>query len=559
MLTTDKKSCTILTDILAAHGVRHVVMSPGSRNMPLMVAVNRDKRFTASIVVDERVNAFMALGMAAATNLPVAIICTSGTALLNFAPAVAEAYYRHIPLIVISADRPAAWIDQDDSQTLRQPGALTNITKLTVDIAEPRTDEDRWCANRQINDAILTATGGCQGPVHINIQLNEPLNGQEEITPGQERIIRRTDTETVISPQAINRMANELATSPRVMVIAGFMQANVQLNNALVRLSKRPNTVVLTENISNLRNAGFVECVDLGIREVNAANDADMTPDIVITMGGALVSRFVKTYLRAHHARLHWHVGMTRTTVDCMQSLTERVDMDACAFLSQILGINLEVSDSSYAAKWQALKAAATARRNDIIGQSDWTELKAFAQILPRIPGQYDLHLSNGTPIRYAQLLADKTCVANIWCNRGVSGIDGSTSTAIGSCMASGRPTLLITGDTSAQYDMGALAVRNIPACFRMIIIDNGGGGIFRFIGSTSRLDEREALFGDPVNIPAEQLATAFGFQYLEANNEQELDEAIPQLLAESDRPCMLRISVPDTEGSAQLLRRLLQ
>ncbi|MDE7407744.1 MAG: 2-succinyl-5-enolpyruvyl-6-hydroxy-3-cyclohexene-1-carboxylic-acid synthase, partial [Muribaculaceae bacterium] len=519
MLTTDKKSCTILTDILAAHGIRHVVMSPGSRNMPLMVAAHRDRRLTTTMVVDERVNGFMALGMAVATNRPVAIICTSGTALLNFAPAVAEAYYRHVPLIVVSADRPAAWIDQDDSQTMRQPGALTNITKLTVDISEPRSSEDIWRTNRQINDAILMATGGCKGPVHINIQLNEPLNGLTDITAGTERIIHRATTETIISAEMISRMAYTLANAPRVMVIAGFMQADDEVNQALVRLSHRPNTVVLTENISNQHSADFVECVDLGIREVTEINDSDMQPDIVITMGGALVSRFVKNYLRRYHPQHHWHVGVTRTTVDCMQSLSERVDTDARTFLKQILDVDTVVTESSYAEKWRNIKKASIERRNNIIARSPWTELKVFAQLLPCIPAHYDLHLSNGTPIRYAQLLADTTHAAHTWCNRGVSGIDGSTSTAIGSCMTSGKPTLLITGDTSAQYDMGALAVRDIPANFRMVVIDNSGGGIFRFIGSTRHLEERELLFGDPVNFQAKQLAKAYGFSYLEATN----------------------------------------
>jgi 2-succinyl-5-enolpyruvyl-6-hydroxy-3-cyclohexene-1-carboxylate synthase len=168
-----------LATLLASHGVKRAVLSPGSRNVPLLVAVSKEPSIETEVVVDERSAAFMALGMASISGCPVALVCTSGTALLNYAPAVAEAYYRHIPLVVVSADRPHCWIDQDDSQTIRQQGALASIVKASYDIsADAVTPDDDWYANRVINDALINATTGCKGPVHINMQINEPLGNR---------------------------------------------------------------------------------------------------------------------------------------------------------------------------------------------------------------------------------------------------------------------------------------------------------------------------------------------------------------------------------------------
>ena len=176
MADTDKSVVRILFNLLEAHGVRRVVCSPGSRNAPLLIAADARKRLETSVVIDERSAAFVALGMAMVSRRPVALVCTSGTALLNYAPAVAEAYYQGVPLIVISADRPLEWIDQDDSQTIRQPEALRNFVKGSYSLSDrEQCDRPGWYETRIVNDAILTALAPKQGPVHINVRLSPPL------------------------------------------------------------------------------------------------------------------------------------------------------------------------------------------------------------------------------------------------------------------------------------------------------------------------------------------------------------------------------------------------
>lgn len=563
METTDKYSCQILVELLVAHGVKNVVMSPGSRNMPLMVAVSRCHDLRSTVVVDERVAAFVALGMAAASGIPTAIICTSGTAVLNYAPAVAEAYYKHIPLVVISADRPYQWIDQDDSQTIRQNGALSNIVKRSCDLPDVAyAGVDRWYSARVINDALIEMRRGCLGPVHINVQLAEPLNGMIECdSVPLAKTVRNCSQSYGPSSGQIRDLAMRIARTPKVMILAGFLSNDLAkaMNQSLGVLGQRANVTVLTESISNLSVPDAIRCIDVAVSGIEAEKGNDYAPDLLITVGGALVSRFVKQFLRTHSPSEHWHVGHTHSLVDCMQALTLHVDMSPDQFFKAICQC---VPDgclhSGYSALWSGLYESRLSDRDRFVKQVGWCDLKAFSCILPEIPYNYNLQLSNGTPIRYAQLLADVTHVNTVDCNRGTSGIDGSTSTAVGAAMVSEDPTVLITGDTSAQYDMGALALRQIPRSFRMIVINNGGGGIFRFIKSTSAIKEREMLFAEPVNFPVRQLAEAYGFAYFSVDCEAVLKSVLSGFWSSSDKAILEICGLP-AEESAIYLRELLR
>lgn len=564
METTDKYSCQVLADLLVAHGVEHVVLSPGSRDLPLMLAVHRNPRLQSTVVVDERVAAFVALGMASVSGKPTAVVCTSGTAILDYAPAVAEAYYKHIPMAVISADRPYHWIDQDDSQTIRQFGVLEHIVKRSCDIPDARESGlDRWYAGRMINDALIEMQRGCPGPVHINIQLTEPLNGQtEKDAASASRFIRYGAVQSMMMPGCINEYAEKVRHTPKVMIVAGFMSSKLasEVTSCLRVLERLPNVVILTESISNLKLSGAVQCIDMAVSGIPESGKSDYAPDLLITVGGALVSRFVKQFLRANAPTEHWHIGHTRVLVDCMQAMTMHVDMSPDVFFSSLAGV-LKPEDAShkgYASMWRDIYAARLKWRDDFLSRCGWCDLEAFSQILPNIPGEYNLQLSNGTPIRYAQLMADMTHVNSVDCNRGVSGIDGSTSTAVGASMLYDGPTLLITGDMSAQYDVGALSLKQVPGRFRMIVINNGGGGIFRFIGATSAVDEREQFFGEEVvNLPVQQLAEAYGFAYFTAGDASQLRRVLPLFFA-SDGKSILEIRNLPQDQSAFQLRELL-
>lgn len=558
-LTTSQPAARILAAVLSGHGIADVIISPGSRNAPLIVAIARSGKFHIHTVIDERSAAFVALGLASRSGNPVALVCTSGTALLNYAPAVAEAYYRTIPLIVISADRPAAWIDQDDSQTIRQFEALENIVNLSVDIdSNYDTTDFAWYTNRQINDAILAATGRRPGPVHINIRLDNPL-GQlvpVEDNPVETRIIEALRPEATLSNAETIALAENLADK-RVLVIAGFGAPDRNISRGMCRLDNCPNVVVFHEAQSNIHGmVRAVSRIDATLAVMSDDELAASAPDVVITFGGSLVSRMVKKWLRHVPGLEHIHIGIgpRDRSIDIFGCLVRRIEVDPGLFIGRLASsLARRDGQSSFHNEWISIRDRAEAHLRTFVDQAPWCDLWATQRLIERIPRTWDLHVSNGTSVRYLQL-ARYAGIHRIDSNRGVSGIDGSTSTAIGSAVSSSMATMLLTGDMSAKYDIGALGLDFIPRDFRIAVLNNGGGDIFRFIGSTSSLDEREPYLALCPSLPLEQLANAYGFYYLHAENKTEFDSALQRFTEATDRPIIFDIDTRKADN-ANVLR----
>ena len=559
MLTTDKLSCNILADLLVAHGINRAVLSPGSRNAPLVIALTRRDNLQTSVVIDERSAAFIALGMAIQSGEPVALVCTSGTALLNYAPAVAEAFYRGVPLIVISADRPEEWIDQDDSQTIWQQNALAPYVKRSCDIpAHTDFSNGEWVCNRLINDLLLEAVNGRKGPVHINIRLDAPLSRVNEFQPDCSRIVRMVSPSVELPTAEARRIGATIASPRKVLIIVGFHEPDEKLNRALAKLAALPNVAVMTETIANLHSPLFISRIDSTLCRLTDGERRELAPDVVITAGGALVSRFVKEWIRSLSDVEHWHVGLSHTTIDCFKHLTLRIEMRPSVFLRQLASaLQIFKAPSDYAARWRKVMAYAVEAHDSYITTSPWSDMKAFSFIIPHIPPRWNLHLSNGTPIRYAQLM-DCSRIHRCDCNRGVSGIDGCSSTALGASAVYKDTTLLITGDMSCQYDLAAFSSQLVSPKFKVIVICNGGGGIFRFISSTSSLPELEECFAVGTRLPLRQIAEGYGFAYHEAHDLAGLQLEFKNFVAVDDAPAFLAVFTP-AEESAEVLKRYFQ
>lgn len=546
--TTDKLQCQILVETMHFHGVNHAVVSPGSRNAPLIIALSRS-RIKTHIVVDERSAAYIALGMAQQLKAPVALVCTSGTALLNYAPAVAEAYYQKIPLIVVSADRPQEWIDQDDSQTIRQFKALDQFVKRSYDIPA-RCDDDTavWYAERIAHDAMMEATSLRRAPVHINVQLAEPLNGLTT-EPYKLRRIHHFPSYDGICSDDIIKLKGQLLHK-RVMIIAGFMELNEPLRQALNAIAANDYAVVLTETISNMADDFTINAIDRTLLAIDE-NDKRYYPDVVITIGGAIVSRKIKAFLRKVKPD-HWYVGLNDVTVDCFQSLTRRIEANPDTFIPTLFQDSLTVK--SFCTIWQDAHTAGLLRHHKYLEKIGWSDMKAYETIFDfyqQNPDNLIMHLSNGTTIRYAQLFGDRVIAPN-FCNRGVSGIDGCTSTAIGAAMVNG-PAVLITGDMSFLYDISALSAITPKLQLKIIVVDNGGGGIFRFIDSTSSLPELEKYFVVKRNLDVEKVAASFGIKTYRADNADSLYEQLSNMMIE-DGPAVLVVKT-DGKRSAEILK----
>lgn len=554
---TAKAYCRTILDVVSAHGVREVVCSPGSRNTPLLIAAAARAELRKHVVADERCAAFMALGIAAAGRKPVALVCTSGTALLNYAPAVAEAFYQGVPLIVITADRPSQWIDQDDSQTIRQEGAFANFIKRTyhIESVENPSEEDCWYVNRIVNDAMTEALSRRQGPVHINISLAPPLGKTIDIPRTAPRMIRLLEAEPMLSNQRMRELA-DYAAGKKILLIAGFMPPDNELNRAVAELASLPNVYVMAETISNLHLPGRSWNIDTMLSIMDTSDKDSLRPDIIISIGGALVSRMAKAYLRECTEAENWAVGYFHTTVDCFQSLTLRIEADRSAFLRRVARLMRRDSRplrSAYSESWRRMAEKSMVSHSRFLKELPWCEMSALETLLNALPASANLYLSNGTAIRYAQLLMNGMPHA-CYCNRGVSGIDGCTSTAVGGAMTYGGLTVLVSGDMSFSYDCGALNIREIPDTMRIAVVKNGGGGIFRFIASTSALEQRERYFCADPEVPVEGLARAYGWRYLKASSMTELESALPSFFSAEAPKSILEI---DCDGilSAEILK----
>lgn len=535
--------CRLVADLLAEYDVRHIVTSPGSRDAPLIAVLVRKGCFEMHPVVDERTAAFIGLGIALRTGQPVALVCTSGTAVLNYGPALAEAYYRNVPLIAISADRPAMWVDRLDSQTIRQSGALAAVVKTGVDIPVAAAHDHQLfrLANLQLNEALNAAVGAHPGPIHINVQLDTPLTrltSEPPVFTG--RKISVLEPSMRFSDPSLAELAESL-TDKRILVVAGGYSSGDDLNSIVSHLIAEDVFPVFAEVQANLPDAYRIAVVERNL----GCLDSALCPDVVITFGGSLVSGRLKQWLRSLRGVRHISLGAATPMPDTFGLLTECVDCKPEIFLSVISEVNV---DRDFARDWYNYYSEALTE-NDAEVQTH-PLLKVFSELALNSAG-CDVCISNGSAIRYAQRVGWHT--VRLDCNRGVSGIDGSTSTALGSAMVSGLPTVLITGDMSAGYDVGVLLNCTIPANFKIVILDNDGADIFRNISTTNRLQECNEFFVLPHSMPYFEICDFFGGEYFElAVGEDESEAVIADFFA-SAGPAMLVLKI-NPEISKDLL-----
>ncbi len=551
-MTTDKKPVALLADILIQKGLRFLVHSPGSRNAPIIIAFGQSEKVKIITVVDERSAAFFALGIALATGKTVALDCTSGTAALNYAPAIAEAYYQHIPLLVLTADRSPQFIDIGDGQTIRQENLFANYIKNSYTLPQSIDGiEDFTLAEKIINMAMNCTMDEAPGPVHINIPLDEPLYGVTE-TETKGNLIHSTPFFSDSIGNIPEMLIEQWQSANKLMVIAGQMNPDTQLNEVLKLLVEKHRAVILTETTSNLYHPDFIDVIDNVITAISPEEADDFKPDLLITLGGAVVSKMVKKFLRNHQPEHHWHISPSNEEMDtyfCLRGVIHSSATDALLTL-----VNLPTHRSEHFKHlWLKKKLTAETKREHFLQHSAYSDLKVFKHILGHLPPDTCLHLGNSTPVRYSQLFGCQPHL-HYFSNRGVSGIDGQISTAAGFASVSARPNVLITGDLGFLYDSnGLLLLKHCPN-LKIIVINNQGGGIFRFIPGPDTVPGFEQYFEAQHNLRLEFLTKAFNINYLYADSLQTVDEKVHDLLYGTRGTQVLEISTP-AEKNAEVLR----
>ena len=529
---SNKENVNILTALLVAHGVKHAVVCPGSRNSPIVHNLNECPDITCYPVTDERSAGFYALGMALCEAEPVAVCVTSGTALLNLAPAVAEAYYQHVPLVVISADRPPQWIDQLDGQTLPQPDALGRFVKKAVSLPEPHNDEERWYCNRLVNEALIVR----HAPVHINVPITEPLFDFSVTALPHERKIESLLME--FSKNVGEAIAARIVRAQRPMIVMGQLQKDIFNEVDIGYLSSGGLCIVCESMTADFCATNIDEVVYM------IDDDESYSPDFVLYIGGALVSKRLKAFLRKSDAEL-WMVNTDGSVQDVSGHLTKIIQCSE-EMLNKVIPY-VEVSPA-FQHKWMEAVSRVTSHLEAYVPEySQMAAVKCFEGMVGRAPYGFEpplynssFHYANSSAIRLANIYAKHY----VYCNRGVNGIEGSLSTAAGfSVVSDDDQVFCVIGDLSFFYDQNALWNQNLRGNLRILLLNNGKGGIFNMLKGLEQSPARDKFVAAGHHTTAEGICQQNGVKYLKASNMEEVQEGIDTLInIESEHPVLLEV-----------------
>ena len=552
-----------------------VVISPGSRNVPLAIGFASNKKFKCYSIVDERSAAFFALGLSQKSKKPTILICTSGSALLNYYPAVAEAYYSEIPLIILSADRPEYKINIGDGQTINQSNVFeknilysnslkqdcshateeiikSNLQKIVNDKADYSKIEKLQKSIQKNNEEIIEIAFNFSinkmQPVHLNVPMEEPLYEFNDSPSISVKVKKKTEKkQTLIDLVNFYKAINKAS---KIMILIGVSDGNILSKKSIQKINSCSSIIVMKEHTSNVFNESFISNIDrlIGPIELQSNSDSlfdELSPEIVISLGGMIVSKKIKSFLRNYKPRKHFHIG-NNISKDSFYLGVEHINTNANKFFENI---DLNKSDSKYFEKWNQLDYSKLDLHNRYMKVINFSDLKVFEILTNWIPKKYNIQVANSTPIRYFQLfdLKNKNLM---FANRGTSGIDGSTSTAIGSSVQNDSPVLLVTGDLSFFYDVNALWNNHIPKNFRIIIINNSGGGIFKILPGFKENNLFSEFIETQHNLSARLIAKMFNFNYTRVSTKFGLNLYLRTFFKNSKKPKILEINTSSVKST---------
>ncbi len=559
--------------------IQHIVISPGSRNAPLTQGFTQSSIFKTYSIVDERSAAFFALGLAQQLKQPVALVCTSGSALLNYYPAVSEAFYSDIPLVVISADRLPHRIDVGDGQTIRQPEVfephLEAEAYLEPDVihatetllANPsqkligsnatsamllEEQERIQLSNEELLNSVLNKARSQSGPVHLNVPIEEPLYG----TTASEIILQKVTSSSPPDEISVGKpIVDSWNTATKKIILIGVLAPHSISEEIINAWASDPSVIVMIEKTSNIKHPSFIDAIDRLIAPLeNGLEDLlqRLQPDLLVSLGGMVVSKKIKNFLRNFPPKQHWHIH-PKKAYDTYYVLSDHIKTGPQNFFEELLSKASNSNLSTYNNQVSSIYNSNRLKGLNYVKQIPFSDLKVFQTIFKSIPDQLQLQLANSSTIRYAQLF-DLPKTVSVFCNRGTSGIDGSSSTAVGAAFVSKIPTLLITGDLSFFYDINALWNAYLKKNFRIIIINNQGGGIFRILPGQKDTPTYDEYYETVHKRNAKYLCKSFGVGYSSVHSEWRLKWKLKSFFKPSNCPQVLEIFTPRKSNDQILL-----
>jgi len=558
-----------IAEICSQQGIRNAILCPGSRCAPLTISFSRHPSIKVRTISDERSAAFIALGIAQQTKEPVVLICTSGSAAYNFSPAVAEAFYNHVPLIILTADRPKEWINQLDGQTIQQNEIYGRHVKNYFELPADHTHTDAiWYLHRTVNEAILLSRQGQHGPVHINIPLREPLYPatKEEISFSKNlKIVTEEKTISPLSEADWAFIQQQWPLHKKVAIVAGQGTPNVELTSALHISNSIHSAALIGDVISNLhKTEQVIRYSDGFLAHCGEEIKSSLKPDLLITFGRSVISKNLKVYFRKYKPAQHWHIQQAGEVADTFQSLTRIIRCDPTIFFEKLNSLAIE-SDfehqkrENYKSLWKAEEHKIERAIHQFFTSPQFSEFHLIKDVLQALP-ECNLHLANSMTVRYANFigLKNEKDKVTVYSNRGTSGIDGCTSTTVGHSLSSSTPNILITGDIAFFYDRNAFWHNYELPNLRIVVLNNHGGVIFGLIDGPGELPEAEEFFITKQKLSAKNLCLEFGLEYARIDNTKKIKNVLKDFFEMDGKPKVIEIET-DSKTSKQVVEQFKQ
>lgn len=550
-----------IAEIFSRKNVKTAILCPGSRSAALTISMVRHPDIKTFSISDERSAGFIGMGMAQVTGETVALVCTSGTAAYNFAPAIAEAYFQEIPMIILTADRPAEWIHQYDGQTIYQREIYGKHVKKSFELPADYTNSDAvWQIERVMNEAINLTQVHPKGPVHVNVPIREPFypTPQEEIIFDRSvRIIQNAEIDKKLSNQFWIDFKEIWQNSENKLIVVGHRQSS-ELNEILTKFSDELCVPVVADIISNVNTIDPI-LADVFLSSKNESFKQKLKPDLLITCGKSVISKNLKIFVRNNRPTYHFHIQENPDLIDPFQTLTHKVEVSPEYFFGQLFeDLDFqnfkegdEEVDNDYVEFWNNASVVAKQKLNSFLNNSDYCEFKVIRNIVNKLPENSIFHLANSMVVRYSNLIGlEKGKNIEVFANRGTSGIDGSLSSAVGCALKTDKIVTCLIGDMSFFYDRNAFWNSYLPDNLRVILINNHGGNIFRIIDGPNKQPEVGEYFETKQNSKAEYFCKENDVEYVKVFDETSLENALNLLHQKSSRPVVIEVEVDGSRNA---------
>ena len=524
-----------LVALLKKFGIKRIVVSPGSRHNKLINSLEAHGSFKLYLVVDERSAAFFALGLIQESDEPVAVTCSSGTACMNYGSAIVEAFYQRLPLLVLSSDRVPELLNQCEDQMYDQASTFIGCTKYHCELPVIDTPRDEWYCNRLINEALIELTHHGRGPVHINI----PFAAHHGAAYNVETLpdARKITIHQLPFKESEWQMISSRLNNKKVMIIWGQAVSPLkEVETSENAFAEKYNVAVLTDKMSNCHAKNAIINTTITMSIMKDQQIPSLQPDIVISVGANYIfNNEIKAFLKKGKAE-HWQVGLEDKVCDPFHTLTDIFEMPEAYFFNMLVDNCVSKSEGTYYTDWKTIADLPT------VPDMQYCELYAITKLMSQLPANCDLQLANSQTIRMAHYIPIKESI-RVNCNRGVNGIDGSMSTAVGFGADSDKPLFYITGELSFFYDMNSLSIRHLSKKTRILLINNQGGAVMYDKPRNTATNELPIYLAAGESKVAKGWVESLGFKYLTATNKKDVDAGVNVLLDESiNSPVLLEV-----------------